>query len=417
MDKGPTYKPTGRTWVVKSGGSGSEGTEAAPLGSIGKALESAAAGDLILVHGGTYTEADLTIATDNLILTAATGETVTLKGSSKTGLRVSGSHVTVNGINLSGFQIGFDVGRDDVSQKDLVISNLRIDCPNEMDETGGIIDFVGSSFPSLDGMLVKNVTITGSVISVSCNVGLCKSWRFDDVRIVGSNGGGGFSASDGVAVENGDNILFYRTDISGCTSDGIDMKATRVVIWNSTVHNISRNAIKLWYGGDVVNTVVHHSGADAAIQVKTSPRFRFLHSVLAYHNYSSDTTYNMTVDYETNGSIQVEILNSIIYNTSGGSYFSGGSTLSIQNSIFYGMQNGTLLERGSATASTAAELATYGSGNLVQDPMVTADFHLKTGSPGINKGKALTTYYPATDAKGKPRVSGAGPDLGAFEDF
>jgi hypothetical protein len=195
------------------------------------------------------------------------------------------------------------------------------------------------------------------------------------------------------------------------------------VVWGCHVHDVARNGVKLWYGGDIVNTSVHHVGADAAVNIKYGERVRILHSVIGWHNKGAGTSYNMTFRYDDNGPIQADIINSIVYNTSGGAYFSKQATVNIQNSIFFGIDNGTVLDRGSVhltLAGGAASIAAagLGSGNLFVDPLLDATSqHPKAGSPAINKGKPLSTLYPATDLAGNPRVKNGAPDLGPFEDF
>ena len=53
--------------------------------------------------------------------------------------------------------------------------------------------------------------------------------------------------------------------------------------------------------------------------------------------------------------------------------------------------------------------------NVDQDPILTGDFHLQTGSPCIDAGTATAPGLPATDCDGQPRTSGSAPDIGADE--
>ncbi len=432
-DPGPSYPVSGTTWVVKTSGSDSNpGTDTSPLRTIAAALAKASSGDRVRVHAGTYAEGTpgdwraLVMSKNNVILTSAPGESVTVtpKSSSyKHGVAMLGDNLVLNGINLQGFSPLISLGRDTSAQKKIVISNLTAQAA-----TGGFDGIVsypdntGKGFAAIDGLLLKNVVVKGASLSISCNAGPCNSWRLENVTVQGGGTGSG-SGADAIAVESGDNLLFLNVDVSGATADGIDTKATRVVVWGCHVHDVARNGVKLWYGGDIVNTSVHHTGADAAVNVKYGERVRILHSVIAWHNKGAGTSYNMTFRHDDNGPILAEIINSIIFNTSGGAYFSNQATLSIQNSIFFGIDNGTVLDRGSvhltlAGGATALTAAGFGSGNLFVDPQLDpVTMHPKAGSPAVNKGKQLPALYPATDLAGQPRVKSGAPDIGAFEDY
>ena len=50
--------------------------------------------------------------------------------------------------------------------------------------------------------------------------------------------------------------------------------------------------------------------------------------------------YDMTFRYDDDGPIRVDIINSIIYDNSGGAYFSNNATVNISNTLFFGQQNG-----------------------------------------------------------------------------
>jgi hypothetical protein len=431
VDPGPNYKVSGKTWVVKTtGNDANSGTDASPLRTIATALSKAQSGDLVRVHGGTYVEGipgdfrALLMDKDSVILTGAPGESVTVTPKSSVyryGAVLEGSNVVLNAINFKGFNPSILFGLESKTQKNVVITNLTAEAaPGGSD---GIADYADTStkgFPSIAGLLLKNVTMLGAALGISCNTGPCTSWRLENVKVVCDTGSG--SGADAIGIENGDNMLFYRVDVSKASADGIDTKATRVVVWDSHVHDVDRNGVKFWHGGDIVNTLIDHTSADAAVVVKSGDRVRILHSTIAYHDKGAGTSYNMTFRYDDNGPIAVDIINSIIYNTSGGAYFSNQATVKITNSLFYGMDNGVLLDFGSTTILQSDGGAAFtakglGGGNLVADPGLDASFHPTASSIVINKGTVLSADYPTSDQLGKPRVKGAAPDLGPFEDF
>jgi len=423
-DPGPNYSVSGKTIVVKTSGSDSNaGTESAPLRTIARGLEMASSGDMVKVHGGSYSETwsgdfrALVMTKPNVVLTAAPGETVTVTSSESYGIAIEASNIVVNGINLSGFTYSIQVGQSS-GQKNVVISNLNITGGSEAE---GIIAYdSGGGTPVLDGLLIKNVTVKNAWMGISCNSGPCKSWRLENVKVDG--GGGSGSGADAIAVEDGDNFLFYNVEVTGVAADGIDTKATRVVVWNCYVHDLERNGVKLWHGGDVVNTLIHHTGADAAVVTEEGPKTRLLHTVVAYHEKGGLGGYNMTFGYDSQAAQTVEIINSIIYNTNGGTYFNGSSTVKIENSLFWGMDDGLVLQsgKGDVSLSDGAQRITslgLGSNNVFADPKLSSAYRLQTGSPAINKGKSLSSQYPSTDRAGAPRVKSGSPDFGPYEDF
>jgi hypothetical protein len=364
----------------------------------------------------------LILKRDNVVLTAARGEKVVVRPKApiyKYGISILGDDVVVNAINLEGFLYAIQVGRDDRTQHGVVISNLKLEGrPGGQNE--GIIaydDNRSKGFASIDGLLIKNVVLRRMYLGVSCNSGPCKSWKLENVKVVGQAGSG--SGADAVAIENGDNFLFNRVDVSKVTADGIDTKATRVVVWGCHVHHIGRNGVKLWHGGDIVNTLIHHTGADAAIVTEQGPRVRLLHSVVAYHNHGGHG-YGMTFGYASRAPQKVEIINSIVYKNSGGIFINPASSVEIRNSVISSIGNGSVMHKGERELTVrqgprGLKRAGFGRGNIFTNPRLDDSFRPRPGSPIIDRGVKLQTTYPHTDALGNPRIKGRGPDLGPFE--
>jgi len=271
-------------------------------------------------------------------------------------------------------------------------------------------------------LLVFDVTVANAGhIGIHCGSGYAYNWRIENTRILMDNQGGGWGA-DAFAIEHGDNILLVNSEFTGAGADGIDTKATRVVVYGCHVHNVGHNGIKLWHGGDIINTIVNHTGADASVSAifddTDGLRFRLLHSIVAYHNYGGGTSYNLVLGYEENPTMQVEIINSAIFNTSGGMYVSSQADLTISHSLFHSIENNQILEHGGTNVYITDGpdgLNPYGAGNLVQDPIVNNFFYPQLNSPLINAGIELIEHYPQKDKDGNSRIIDGTPDIGPFE--
>jgi hypothetical protein len=223
-------------------------------------------------------------------------------------------------------------------------------------------------------------------------------------------------------------MVFYRVDVSRVAADGIDLKAKNVLVTGCYVHQLGRNGVKLWYGGDIVNTIVHHTGEDAALVFEHAGRYRVLNSVVAYHNYPEPKSYNLTASYDSRERLDVELVNSIFYKTSGGMFFQDGTRVTVRSCVFHEMKNGTYMRlqwRGrELTLTRRGGLAAFrkigAKGVVLADPRFVApergDFRLRRGSPAANAGIRVA-HMPAVDVAGAPRIKGSAPDIGAHESF
>ncbi len=402
----PWRRPDGATLLVaKSGGR---------FTSIAEALRTAAPNSVILVAGGEYLEQDHDwdhcglVIRKPVTLMSLPGERVVVrpKGGAHTGLSIMASDVKVRGINLAGFSnLGVTWGP---SAKRTALADMTVE---------GAGEGIATMESKLDGLLAFNLAVKGArEIGFHCGEGPCRNWRLEGVTIEMSGQVEG-SGADGFAIESGDNFLLVDVTVSGASADGIDIKGTRAVVWGCHVHHVGRNGLKLWQGGDVINTLVHHTGADASL-VTEEGRIRILHSVFGYHNYKGPTSYFATLGYDTRGVTQAEIINSVFFNASGGIWVDPGAALTVTGSLFYGNDNGRVLEQGELLIESqngAVQLAKLGGGNAIVDPLLDEQLRPGPGSPARNRGVRLTQHYPAVDRLGAPRIKGPAPDIGAFE--
>ncbi|MDC0684842.1 choice-of-anchor Q domain-containing protein [Sorangium atrum] len=102
----------------------------------------------------------------------------------------------------------------------------------------------------------------------------------------------------------------------------------------------------------------------------------------------------------------------------GGLYVASGTT-TVLNSILWGDSPNEIAGPGTAVITYSDVMGGYpGTGNIDQDPLFVApaegDLHLQASSPARDAG-LFTSSLPKTDLDGNPRVSGAAPDMGAYE--
>ena len=407
---------TGAIFVSPQGNDAGSGSRQSPYRTIAHAVRAVSSPGTIVVREGIYREvweADdyraLVLKKDHLTLMAYPGESVTMRPASGVtyGIVVNARNLVLRGIDLHGFSsIGvlFDSGAK--RNRHVVIADLEI---TDTEEAIAMWEAAGA----VDELLLANVQADAII---HCGTGPCSSWRLENVTIEAKGEGWG---ADAFAIEAGDNMLIVNVTVLGAGSDGIDTKATRVVVLNSRVRGVENNAIKLWHGGDVINTLIWR-GRETPIVVEKG-RFRLLNSTLGFTSeLAAHRDYSMVFSYDERLPMQIEIVNSIISNPSGGAWINPESSqVSIRNSLFHSADGSEVLIHGSfeTSYSDGAEGINqrYGSANLTADPRLDGNLRPAGTSPAIDAGIALTVDFPAHDVDGARRISGAVPDLGAYE--
>lgn len=433
--------------VAVSGSDGNAGTAAAPFKTITHAIAAAASGDAILVGAGSYVEgADgefRSLVLDKAIrICAESGAAVTVTAPSSAytyGAHILADGVVLSGINLSGFVTGVEMGGDTgATLRNTVLKNLTVTAAGNTFKNG----IVASNAP-VDGLLLKNVTVRGATLGISCSNGPCKNWRLDGVNVCNDANDVGGSGGDGIAVEVRDedvaagklsqNILITNAEVTGASADGIDLKAARVAVFNANVHDNLRNGVKFWRGGDLVNSYVIHHGADASLVFDREGTYRVLNSLIAYHNVNTDGTlrgdsYTATVCYDfPSAACSLSILNSVFFNNSGSISLSPATMAEVRNSLLGNTANDIIIEKDGMTVTENENVSALSglaaaSANLAftTDPQFTnaaaGDFTFGTSSPLKNAG-GVPASFPSYDFSGKARAAGAAPDLGPLELF
>jgi hypothetical protein len=426
QDPGNDYPVSGKKIFVATNGTyNGTGTINDPLNSLFKAEQLSVSGDMIIMRGGEYLDclpADygcykIALNKPNVILRNYPGETVSLipSGISRHGLTVNNDNITIDGINLKNFTGTGIVLSWNNEHKNTIIKNLTVS--NSQD---GI-----SAYGLQTGLLVKNVLVENSwLLGISCGIGPCKNWRLDRVIVKNQNNGGG-SGADAIAIEKGDNFLFTNLEVTGAGADGIDTKGTRVAVFNANIHNVARNGIKFWQGGDLVNSIVSRTGADTSVNFATGGNYRILNSIIGLHNYDSQSTsYSLTVAYDhPTDIVNVDITNSIFYQNTGGIFFSPNTNLTLNNNLLQAGANNKVFEKSGFVVlggDNISALSEFGTNNLAfnNNPQfispLTNNYHVTNNSPLIDTGKNYSAL-PTFDITGNSRIIGTNPDIGPFE--
>lgn len=419
--------------VAPGGDDDNPGTADQPLASLGRAVELAGPGDVIWAADGEYRigAADLyeglILETPGVTLAAETIGGAVLRPAdpyTQVGIAARADDLVVDGFVVRDFPgVGVEFGRVASPQRNLVLQHLRVEGTDE-----GIRAVYGSSgAPVTDGLLVYDVWLRDiRAIGMQCGEGPCLNMRWEALRVELPTGDEGSSALDGLAVESGENVVVFNADVSGASADGIDLKASRVAVANVIVHDLGRNGIKLWRGGDVINALVHHTGADAALVFESGANYRVLNTLVARHSPDANA-YAMTAAYDNRDEPgRVEIVNSVFYRNSGPIWIAPQFELNVQNTLMVGSANGQELVWGDVSigeldAPVSALEAAGGGGALLDfvepgfaDPDA-GDFAWGTDSPLFDAGTSGVVPLPDFDLYGNPRVVGLAVDLGPWE--
>jgi hypothetical protein len=431
--------PDGRAIYVASNAKGkADGTAPHPYKTIAAALAASRRGDRIQVKAGTYPEGDaggfigleIPAGRGGVTLVSAGGRAIIKPAhvGITYGLDIGASDIVVRGFDVVGFEkAGIIIGNQGHTARNIVIADVSVTYEGEGAPDGIAMLPDNGGDDVVDGVLLHNVEVRGASIGVQCNTGPCRNLRFQGLRIHGAQVGTN-SGYDGLAVENGDNILIMDAEVSGSSADGIDLKATRVAVFNAFVHHVGRNGIKLWKGGDIINSVVSHTGADASVSLGAGT-YRIVHSVMAYHNWQGPSSYSVVVAYDDKGPSSIELVNSVFYRNSGGLYFGPDTQVRVSGCLFSEIGNGNLFEvtvpNAKRTTMILAQLPFLKSMRLGYSNLppgtkpkfrdaAAADYRVGQGSPLIDAG-VTDQGLPSFDLAFGKRTNGKRPDIGPFE--
>jgi len=346
---------SGRTtiYVSTSGNDSASGDQTHPLATIAKALDVVQEGGAIFVQSGTYQTDMLEVSKSNIVLYAQGPVTILPLHPSGTDMFsgfgmdiINPIHdVVIDGFKIANFsRLGIRYG-DSGTQKNIILKNLVIE---DIGLEGISNGYPGSrSTYMIDGFLIKNVTVQNfNTIGVQCGdeVYPCaKNVLIDGLHVKGKGAAGtGDTSADTLAMVESDNIIVRNSVFEQATGDGMDFKATHVSVLNCTVKDIARNGVKFWQDGELLNSVVHDTGADAALAFDgaSGATYRIIGSTIYAHlgalPRSERAAYAMTLGYNNpDNSVTLLIENSTFYEMPGAVWISRGTTPTLKNVTFY----------------------------------------------------------------------------------
>ncbi|MDO8725005.1 MAG: carbohydrate-binding protein [Candidatus Methanoperedens sp.] len=408
----PAIIVSGAFYVATNGNDAYPGTESQPWRTIQKAANTLTAGQTVYVKSGTYNEKinmkNSGTANNFITFSAYPGNTVTIDGTGITlgswdGLvRISGqNYIKFSGLRVVNSQfMGF-----------MVTSNYAGSYPsNIIIEMNYITNTASSAIMVEDG---KGITIDGNEITKAQTMSGLSSQTHETISFVNVDGfeiknnklyNNNFESID--AKGGSKNGKIHHNDISGHVSAGIYLDA-----WSTPSYSI-----------EIFDNRIHDSSNSGArgIAVAVEQAGGSLRDIKIYNNllYNNAATGFAVAWYSKGPVDNIQFINNVLYNNGlvdnwGGGIsieFTGATNVILRNNIVYSNRNYQV--QNSTGSGTTIDNNLIDVNPLFVDPSA-EDFHLKTGSNGIDKGSS--TNAPTVDFDGKLRPSGAGYDIGAYE--
>jgi hypothetical protein len=446
----PTSPPATCTYhVAPDGDDGNPGTAQAPWQTIQHAADAAQPGDTVCVGGGTYSE-DVTFsrsgaADADITFAAASGETVTVKGSLT--VAQGTSHLGLVGFALREFPIwGVTLEGDNhyVLLSDLDVGGGEA----SVRFTIGYSEEAPAYGPVSDIVLEDSVLYDCAYEAVDCTPGPCDRMAFRRLEIYGAGSAPGADyGGDGLAVTRGRDIVVEDSYIHDNGGDGIDLNSrdrggnvAGVVVRRNRVVGNHLQGIKLWAGGRMENNVVWGQGVNPVMLAAYSGTYEVVNNTIAYNMYAADygaRDYAFVAAYPEDGTsaaIQLTLVNNIFAFNTGpaqgtptGLYLGENVQLTEHNNLYWSREDGEIeaefvsgrdpsFSRAEIADGTWAAVTGQGQDDVTADPLFASgwsevDLHLQAGSPAVDAGSAEGA--PSEDVEGRPR-DGV-PDIGAYE--
>jgi len=435
-------------YVSPTGLDSNAGTRLYPWASPGYGSRHIAAGDTLLILGGSYAihqfDDDIIVppsgnAEQWTSIIGEPGNRPVLKGSDNllTAMILSGkSYLRIENIEITSdngalfrdaIQIIGEGTAEYITLKDLYIHH---------------IDEFGMDFGDINHITIDDCRITycgfGAIGGPAGEEGGWRNVVIDDCYLAycghyyqGGAGLGPYDRPDGFGIEaaNGP-VQIMNTVAEHNRGDGLDSKAKNTTIQRCIVANNSCDGIKLWGGGSKVENCLIYGRGDgdmtatpwAAIVVNTdqaNSAFTFVNNTIDDYLGQNYIIYMQYDNPETPINL---VMRNCIFSSRGDNsfiYLAPAVTAVIQYNLFCFPGKSIVLQHGAASYD-ADHVADIGAGNIYGDPQFLApafgaagDYHLVPVSPAINNGTA--TGAPERDLVGVPRPQDGLFDMGCYE--
>lgn len=419
----------GATYYVAPGGSdAAPGTLAAPWRTIQKAADTVVAGDTVLVRSGTYAERVVMRAS------GAAGAEITLAAYPGEAPFLDGATVPI-GDDWAGLLDIANVGY--VRVRGLSVRNAG----PHFDNAGILVDTAhhvvlernSTHDTASSGIGVWNsadVTVDGNDVALACNDGrqeaitIGNTSAFEVRRNVVHDGGPGTRGGEGIDVKDGSrggkvyaNHVF-RLNRLGIYVDAWDEHTYAVEVYGNLVHDVTDGIVlgaeaggllenvrvhdNVVYGAAYRGLLVYAAGLPGAHPMKD---LWLVHNTL-HANGTSGWGGGIAVDNP--GATGVVVRNNVASQNASFQVLVGLDVPAAAVAVDHNLIDGF---RGDPEGETRG--TDYVEGDPLFASPADRDYHLRAGSPAIDRGAA--TAASTRDYDGVPRPQGAAPDLGAFE--
>lgn len=221
----------------------------------------------------------------------------------------------------------------------------------------------------------------------------------------------GFEHNFGSAINSQAKInRIKQCVIANNTENGIYLRGEEGIIENTLVYGMGDGDINASGGAGIVIDRI----------TKSEAIFQIINATI--HDNSGRNGYPIIVQKSTTDkSLQLILKNTIIAGGSQPVLIGKNVTLQADHNLIFQPEEAVfIIVSGIKYSQEEIENGVLGQGFLSQDPLFvtpawgkTGDYHLKNGSPAIDKGTSIGA--PELDLEGNKRPQGSGFDIGAYE--